>query len=608
MSSLPSRPRLVALLLALITAVVFWPVLHCEFVNFDDEDYITQNAQVQSGINWNGLRWAFATFHSFNWHPITWLSHMLDCQLFGINSSAHHGVNLLLHAANAMLLLLVLHRMTGYLWPSAFAAALFAIHPVHVESVAWASERKDVLSTFFLMLTLWAYARFVESKGETGGEQPGFPGPGPEPENPSSIRHRPPWLFFGLALLFFAMGLMSKPMLVTGPFVLLLLDFWPLRRPPFSQTPFRLAALWPLVREKIPFLMLSLASSVITCLAQRQAMPSLDYLPIGDRLGNALISCARYIGKMVWPANLAIPYPHPGSWPLGVLLAALALIGIISVLVIHQTRSRPYLLAGWCWFFGTLIPVIGLVQVGSQSLADRYTYIPLIGLFVMVSWGFKDLSVKLSLGRWVPALIGAILLLACAWRTRAQLAYWQNSETLFTHALAVTRYNLTAHFGLGKSLAEQGRNREALAQFEAALALKPDFAEAEGQIGLMLAGQGDLENAVAHYRRAIQSRPDSAGALNNLAWLFSTCPDARYRNGAEAVRLAEHACEVTHFQKAIFIGTLAAAYAEAGRFEEAIVAAQKAHDLALRWGEKAIAAKNLELMELYRKGQPFRDG
>ena len=610
---------LICCALAVATLAVFWPLTTHDFINFDDEDYVLKNPQVSGGLSAHSVAWAFMAARSSNWHPLTWLSHMLDCQLFGLNPHWHHLSSLVLHAANAILLFLALKRMKQEIWLSALVAALFALHPMHVESVAWIAERKDMLSTFFFLLTLLAYASYaaLKNKGEasevtsiqrrqTSTAMPqGKASASTRKQGISSERN-----YYFLSLTLFALGLMSKPMLVTLPCVLLLLDFWPLDR--FRNGgPGTIARL---VLEKVPFLVLSAASSALTCWAQREAMPTLDYLPILDRIGNALIAYTRYIGKLFWPSNLSVFYPHPGTWPFSNVLGAALLLSGITAVVLWKARSQRYLATGWFWFLGTLVPVIGLLQVGSQSLADRYTYIPYIGLFVMLASGATDLLKRFaptfSPATLLPRIAWALsltLLLTCAVVTRKQLSYWQNSETLFQHALAVTQDNITAYFSLGKFYHDQGRTDEALAQLQQALTIKADFADVQGQVGQILASQGKLDEAIQHYRKALELKPQLGEALNNLAWLRATHPDPKYRDGAEAVRLAERACEVTKYQRTIFIGTLAAAYAEAGRFPEAINTAQHARDLALKWGENALAARNLQLLELYKHSQPFHE-
>ena len=365
------------------TLILYARCLGNEFVNYDDGDYVEGNSQVQSGVTLSGAEWAFTTGHASNWHPLTWLSHMLDCQIYGLKPWGHHLTNILLHAVNTLLLFLVLRRMTGKLWPSAFVAALFGWHPVHVESVAWISERKDVLSAFFWLLTMGAYARYAEEF------------------KVQSSKYK---VYYGLALLLFMLGLMSKPMVVTLPFVLLLLDFWPLKRiadsrftiyetKPKSQAQSDGVSIPRALLEKLPFLALAVGSSVATFLVQRQggAVASIDNLTIGQRLANAVVSYLRYVGKMIWPTDLSVLYPHPGNWPVWLIAASVIFLIGVSVWSGLIYRRRPYITVGWFWFVGTLVPVIGVVQVGVQSMADRYLYVPGIGLSIMVAWGASEL-------------------------------------------------------------------------------------------------------------------------------------------------------------------------------------------------------------------------
>ena len=404
----------VGLCLAIATLTVFWEVRNHQFVNYDDNRYVTENRIVQAGLTREGALWAFTTTHASNWHPLTWLSHMLDCELFGANPRAHHLSNLILHLANSLLLFLVFKRMTGMLWQSAFVAALFAIHPLHVESVAWVSERKDVLSAFFWMLTLWAYLHYVVSPG------------------------------FGrylLVLLFFALGLMAKPMLVTLPFVLLLMDYWPLGRlrldgssPNTSESANLSAQPWPklgLVWEKLPLLAVSALSSLVTFLVQKSeaAVQSLAVFPLMVRVANALMSYMGYVGKTIWPRHLAVFYPHPGHVAVWKIAGAVLFLGGVSALVIRMARRHPYLATGWLWYLGTLVPVIGLVQVGAQSMADRYTYLPSIGLFIMIAWGGPHLMPRPPWRHVVIAFSTAsvlLLLMVTAW---LQVRHWPVSYT-----------------------------------------------------------------------------------------------------------------------------------------------------------------------------------
>jgi len=478
--------------LALIAAnlIVYAPVRHYEFVTWDDPQYIYENPHVSGGMTWRGVSWAFTTGYSFNWHPLTWLSHMVDVQIYGMNAGPHHLTSVLLHIANTVLLFGLLHGMTGALGPSAFVAALFAVHPLHVESVAWVAERKDVLSTLFWMLTLCGYVRYVRQ--------------------PRLGRY----LVVGLL---FALGLMAKPMLVTLPFVLLLLDYWPLGR--MSLGDLRATrSIGRLVREKLPLLALAIASSIVTFVVQRRggAVSGLDALPLNRRVPNALVSYFTYIGKMLWPTRLTALYPYPRSLPgWWVAGSILGLIGV-SVVVIRAARHHPYLPTGWLWYLGTLVPVIGLVQVGSQSRADRYTYVPLIGLFIMVAWGVPDLLARWPYQRYALPTVAGLVILACTITARSQVQYWENSLVLMGHALEVTTDNFTAHNHMGAALADRGKVDEAIAHYSEALRIKPNFAEAHYSLGNALASQGKLNEAIAHYSEALRIKPGSAEPHNGL--------------------------------------------------------------------------------------------
>ena len=464
------RTMAIAVVLGGITLAAFWPVVHNDFVNYDDTAYVTENPHVLAGLSLANAGWAFRANCLGNWHPLTMLSHMMDVQLFGLNPGWHHGSSLCLHVANSRLLFLLLGRLTSRVWRSAFVAALFALHPLHVESVAWVSERKDVLSTFFGLLSLLAYARFAEVQSrETEVQSPMSKVQGREPEVQGSRfevqgSKLPASFFYVLSLFFFALGLMSKPMLVTLPFVLLLLDFWPLRRFQLSTVPCRLSTYGRLVLEKWPFFLLSAGACVVTFIAQQES-GALGVSPAGPRVENALVAYARYLGKTLWPNVLAIPYPPVRHWPLAVAALAAVLLAVLTLGALWQGRRFPYIAVGWLWFLGTLIPVIGIIQVGDQSMADRYTYFPLIGLFVALVWTATEIAPG---GRYQPAAlatVGAGVLLVCAMVTRQQVRLWRNSETLFLHATEVTRGNYVAHNGLGLHYFKQGRVDEAVRQY-----------------------------------------------------------------------------------------------------------------------------------------------
>ena len=475
-----SRPRPIALLLALVTLLVYLPTAWNGFVVFDDDDYITNNHDIQNGLTWSAIKWAFTTFYASNWHPLTWLSHALDCQLFGLKPGPQHLVNAAFHAANAALLFTLLWRLTRALWPAAFIAALFAWHPLHVESVAWIAERKDVLSTFFALLSLLAYTKYAQ-------------------EN----RRRDFWL----AWFFFALGLMSKPMVVTLPFVMLLLDYWPLRR--FSS--FQFPDVARRLLEKWPFFLAVAFSCVITFLAQSRhgvgpvvslAQVSLDY-----RLKNTAVAYAIYLLKLIWPAKLAVFYPLHEKIPAAAVAESLAALAFISAAAWRLRRSCPCLLVGWLWFLGTLVPVIGLVQVGGAALADRYSYFPSIGIFIAVVFGVQSLNVRRQIPQTAVAAVAVLILSGSIFATENQLRRWRNSETLFRHALAVTDDNDAARTNLGVALEQQGKLNEALAEYLVAERLATERFEIHNNLGLTLLQRGDADAAVKEFQRAIQLRP-----------------------------------------------------------------------------------------------------
>jgi len=477
---------------------------------------------------------------------------MLDCQLYGLNPSGHHLTNLVFHIASTLLLFLVLERMTGALWRSAFVAALFALHPLHVESVAWAAERKDVLSTFFWMLTMWAYIRYIE---------------------------RPRLNRYLLALLFFALGLLSKPMLVTLPFVLLLLDYWPLGRfhfgrlsadrKPHTSKPLNTgdqkSIVLRLIREKASFFVLCAISGTLTIVAaQRTALASLEGYTLGSRIANAPVSFLRYIEKMVWPRGLAVMYPIQKMLPLWKVLGSGLLLVCLSLLVIRAARKFPYFVVGWFWYLGTLIPVIGIVQAGSQALADRFTYVPMIGLFVMIAWGIPDILVRWRFGKVVLSLSTGLVLLLLMTVTNFQLKYWQNNIALFEHTLAVTSNNALIHNTLGAVLAGQGKMQEAVAHCVEALRIEPHYAEAHYNLGGFLATQGKTQEAIAHFAEALRIKADFAEAHNRLGELLATQGKTQeaIAHFAEAVRIKPDYAEA-HNNFGIILATQ-------GKIQEAI--------------------------------------
>ena len=463
-------PRLdfwIGIFLLVAVLAVYVQVRSHSFISFDDPIYVTENPQVRSGLTWDGVIWAFTTFHDSNWFPLTWLSHMLDCQLFGVDSGWHHLMNVFIHALSTLLLFAVLRRMTGSRWRSALVALLFGVHPLHVESVAWVAERKDVLSALFWMLTLWAYAGYAARPGRAR---------------------------YALALFVFCLGLMAKPMLVTLPVVLVLLDLWPLGR-------------GLRIREKLPFFAASLASSVVAYLAHQKggAVASFEVVPLGIRLENASVSYALYILKTVWPSHLAVFYPYPLQSLLMPAIFAASALAIITVLVIRGFPQRPYLTVGWLWYVVTLVPVIGLVQTGSQARADRYTYIPMIGLSIALVWGISKLLEPWP--RFRVALAAAVAG-ACLTLTWFQVQYWRNDIALYQHAIDVVPDNYIARFNLASALEAEGQTNEAIAQLREAVRVRPYYVPARAELGQLLAMQGHTDEALEQLQTAVKLRPD----------------------------------------------------------------------------------------------------
>lgn len=536
-------PHLLAVLLIAGTWAVFWPVADHAFLNFDDPHYVVGNAEVRGGLTWRSVAWAFTTRHAANWHPLTWLSHMLDCQLFGLQAGIHHQVNVLFHAANVLLLFGVLRRMTGALWRSAMVAALFALHPLHVESVAWVAERKDVLSTLFWLLTLGAYARYVSaSRPEVRGtcRKSQICGTKAPLSLGSDSRTRRATLWYVITLILFALGLLAKPMLVTLPFVLLLLDYWPLERMKRARgLPGR--NLWKLSVEKTPFFALSAASCAVTFWAQESggAVVTGEELPLTSRIANALVSYTRYLGKTIWPDPLAVYYVHPKAWPaLTVCICGLVLL-TLTVVAVKCARNRAYVAVGWFWYLGTLVPVIGLVQVGGQAMADRYTYVPLIGVFICVVWGIHEWVKHRPLWQTTGVVAGSMILAGYAVMAAAQVRHWRNSETLFQHALRATPDNPVAHNSLGEALLQRGELAGAIQHFEAAARLAPLNPTAYFFLGSAFIIQGDCEQAVGQFQTALQLKPDYAQAhlgLGQALGLQQKYPEAE-AHFREAIRL-----------------------------------------------------------------------
>ena len=497
-----SRPLIIALLLAVVTLFVYWPAKQFDFLGYDDPLYYSENAHVQAGLTMSDVGWAFTTGEAANWHPLTWLSLMLDAEIFGNQPSGPHLINVLWHIANAILVFALFRRLTADTWRSAMIAALFALHPLHVESVAWIAERKDLLCAFFVLLTLLAYERYARNVTSAGGQVASKKKAAPRLTPHASFS-------YFAALFFFVLALMSKPMAVTLPFLLLLLDWWPLRR---------IYDLKPLLLEKIPFFALSVAASLVTFVVQKKgdAVATLTNFSLPVRVENAFVSCVRYLAKTVWPAALANPYPHPGHWPEALVIGSVLLFAGLCVAAFWFRRRFPFLFTGWFWFAGMLVPVIGLVQVGTQAMADRYAYLPVIGVFVVFVWGLAQLAARWNFSKLPVALVALLILAASAIGTRWQLAFWQNDKTLFTHALDVTQNNLVACVNLGNWYAKNGQVKEALVQCNAALKMNPTDPLVLYDLGNAFASLGKLDEAVSDYRRALQIAPGRPNILNNL--------------------------------------------------------------------------------------------
>jgi tetratricopeptide (TPR) repeat protein len=726
---------LICLGLALATLAVYWRVHGFEFLAYDDYSIFFENPMVRQGLAWKAIVWGATTCYYEYWHPLMWWSHLLDCQLFGLNAGPHHLENLAFHVANTLLVFAVFRRMTGMVWRSAMVAALFGLHPLHVESVAWLAERKDLLSTLFWLLSVWAYAGYVErSKVHP-----------PSPEPPRRTTGPKSKVAYGWSLFFFLLGLLTKPMVVTLPFVLLLLDYWPMRRISDLKTKGKNDTGMRLVWEKWPFFGLSALFCFITWYSTKlgnHIQPS-ELTPWASRLANIPVAYVRYLGKTAYPSRLAVLYPMPHQWPLWEVGGSILILLVITWQAMKRARSAPYLIVGWLLFLGTLVPTIGVVSVGSQAIADRYMYIPSLGLFAAAVWWVADFSSGWKGRKIILAGMSAVLLSAFGALTWVQVGYWHDTVSLWEHCLDTGAESLVAHYGLsdayqdrwdmagaveqstkavqlapedadanqrlGVALTAAGKLQEATNSFAKALKLAPNYAVAHQNLGFALVDSGDLAGAAAQFAEAVQLQPtrldayagtgevlsaqgrsddaisyylatlrlepafarayyllgteylkrgdiggaisnfeqnveynpgrvaphvqlaqifsqqheaaravseyrailrlnpDLPEALNNLAWILATSPDAQIRNGAEAVKLAGRACEQTSWQQTHLIGTLAAAYAEAGDFGKAVQTAQKACDLASAHGEKDLWQANQSLLALYKSGQPFRD-
>jgi tetratricopeptide (TPR) repeat protein len=566
----------ICLILAFITAAVYYPVRTYDFVNYDDQIYVYDNPNIQSGLTFDAVKQAFTSSYANFWHPLTMLSYMLDWQLFGNNAAGFHLTNLIFHIANALLLFIVLKQMTSAIWQSAFVAALFALHPLHVESVAWVSQRKDVLSTFFWFLTMWAYVRYVKQSQN--------------------------WLYL-LTMLFFALGLMAKPMLVTLPFVFLLLDYWPLER--FSKR-----NIYRLILEKIPFIVLSMILSVIAFLVQPTGTEAmrLAKLDLKIRIFNAIISYVEYIGKTFWPRGLTVFYPLIGKniSVLYVVIAAAILLAV-TVFVICLAKKHRYLPTGWFWYLGTLVPVIGLIPVGEHAMADRYTYITLTGLFIMISWGAADLLAKSRHKKIILTVLALLIVLILSICSRLQLRHWRSSLDLFQHALNVTQNNYTAHYCVAQVFASQGNINEASYHYSQAVRILPDYVEAISDLGVVRHQQGRIDEAVSLYERALRIDPNFAGANLNLAAAYADRGDfkraaAHYKTGLASadipalrrnyasvlVRLGRFEDAVAEYRKVLsaipddpyILNEFGIVLMKTGKFDEAILHFKKALQIA----------------------------
>jgi tetratricopeptide (TPR) repeat protein len=626
LAGLASQTNVLCLCLAALTVCVFWQTRQFDFIELDDPDYITANSQVLSGLTWDGIRWAFGAPHVANWHPLTWLSLMADMNLFGHGPFGPHTVNLLFHVADTLLLYLACKALSGAHWRSALVAALFAVHPLHIESVAWVSERKDMLSAFFFFLALLAYVRYAQSldaKTSTRLTQSGTPVPSPA-------------FSYGLTLLWFVLGLLCKPMVVTLPFVLLLLDYWPLGRlfsdatSDFGESKgFSVLEFWKRLREKLPLLGISAAFCFVTLAAQRETIQTLTALPLKMRIENTFVSYARYVSKTLWPVNLALPYPYPKQWPGATLLLAITLVLGISGLALVFGRRNRFLITGWFWFIGMLVPVIGLVQVGNQALADRYMYLPSIGLFIMIAWGIYALATRWALSRFAVALSLGAMVAACSLRTLDQLQHWRNSEQLFKHALKVTHDNSLALDCLASYFAKNGRTDEAIDTYRKAVDISPEPSGILNNLANLLAAKKEYSQSAFYYQEALRIKPNYVMAHCNLGVslfelgktneAFSHCleavrlaPDSpltHYRLGNLYLRVRQMDDAVAHFQSALLLMpnyvngriALGTALAQAGRPDEA--AAQFNQALQYDPGNPAVHVELGNLLVTQRKWQ-----
>jgi len=591
------RTTLLLICIGLTAAIwiVFGQTLRHDFINFDDDVYVYDNPHVSAGLTQDGFKWLLTHSHASLWHPLTTLSHMVDSQLYGLKPRGHHFTNILLHNIATVLLFLVLCQMTsnkgqsGSDWRSAFVAAIFAIHPMRVESVAWIAERKDVLSAVFLMLTLWAYVRYARA--------------------PTASPARTFARYLTLSI-FVVCGLMSKATFVTVPFVLLLLDYWPLRRAD------NLAAWRRLIIEKVPLVLLSILASLATVAAQTQTIASLDQLALLPRLKNAALSAIIYLRQMFWPKDLAIFYPHPhDQLNLWLVLSALALLIAITLIAIFLREKRPYVIVGWFWYLLLVFPVLGIVQAGLQGRADRFTYLPHIGITLALTWSCADVAQRWRNGRLLLGSLGIGIVFVCTGLAYKQTTYWRDSISIWQHAISVTADNQTANQNLAAALYARGQIAEshrqeragAIAHAKTVLNDFPYDVPTRDDLGVLLIQTGDPRGAIEQWEKSLQLNDEDGNALNNLAWVLATYPRDDIRNGKQAVELAQKATSLPGGNVPLVIRTLAAAYAEAGDFSKAIETAQRAIDLAKTQNNQSLITTLQHELELYRAGTPYRE-
>jgi len=558
--------------LALAVVAAFEPVRHNDFVEYDDSQYITENRHVMKGLTGRSVAWAFSNTETGNWHPVTWLSHMLDCQLYGLNPVGHHVTNVLLHLANTLMLFWIFRKMTGSMWASLFAAALFGLHPLRVESVAWAAERKDVLSAFFWILTTIAYFRYTKC-----------PGIGK----------------YLLIIPVFILGLMSKSMLVTLPFTLLLLDYWPLKRLSFR-----------VLLEKIPLFVISAIFCVIAYISQKTAgaTEQLTGMPLSFSFLNAVVSYIRYLSKTFFPHKLAVLYPFPiAGFSKTLQIISFVIIITITLMVVFAARRKRYLFTGWFWYLGVMVPVIGVVQIGIQSMADRYTYLPSIGICIILAFGIADIVSRLNMPVKIMKVSGGAILVVLILCTRMQIGHWKDASSLYKHATETTKDNYYMHNSYGRILANNGYFDEAFEQFDLTLKINPTYAEGYCYTAEAYRRMGKLDAAIINWNKALEYDLDHHHALNNLAWIRATHPDSEMRDPDKALMMAKKACRLTEYQNVGYIDTLAASFAASGDFANAITNAQKAIELAISIGEKGQIDIMKAKLALYRANRQYID-